>query len=144
MISKADTNQMDTINCMFELVWSFVAIFLICEFGGMVTDRFEKFYDDLCQCNWYLYPMEIQRIYLIFMVNAQQPTMIQGFANIVCTREYYKKVHLFCVLELYEFEILCSCIIRFSLSLSCRQWKGLFLILWLCVNSIEIIKVYNF
>lgn len=83
---------MDTANAINGSAWTFVLIFLLCEFGGMVTDRFERFYDDLCQCEWNLLPMDMQRIYLMFVLNAQQPAMIRGFASIVCTRVFFSKV----------------------------------------------------
>lgn len=77
---------------MADVVWSFVAIFIFCQFGEMVIDRFEKFHSELWQCDWYACPGEIQRMYLMFMVNAQQPAVIKGYANILCTREMFKKV----------------------------------------------------
>ena len=93
--SKADTNRMDTINSIIEMIWSFFAIFIFCECGNMVTNRFDKFHGELWQCDWYLFEIELQQIYLMFMTNAQQSAMIKGHANILCTRETFKKVILF-------------------------------------------------
>ena len=86
---------MDTITTLVEVTWSFFAVFLYCEFGRMVTSRFDKFHDKLQQCNWYSFSTEMQRLYLMFMMNAQQPVMIKGYANILCTRDTYKKVIFF-------------------------------------------------
>lgn len=58
----------------------------------MVITQFNRFYDELCQCDWYLYSMEMQKMYSIFLKNSQQPAIICGYANILCTREVFKKV----------------------------------------------------
>lgn len=91
---KMDTSRLDTIAAILEMIWSFAAIFLFCEFGEKVTERFEKFHDELWQCDWYLCSAEIQRIYLLFMVDVQQLALFKGYANIRCTREMFKKVKL--------------------------------------------------
>lgn len=67
-------------------------IFIICEINQRVTDKFEEFNDDLCERHWYLYPIELQRIYAMFGVDTQQPVNIRGYGNIVCTRDTLKCV----------------------------------------------------
>lgn len=62
------------------------------EFGGVATDRFDKFHIELCQFKWYLMPVEIQRIHLMFMLNVRTSAKIKGYANVFCTREMYKSV----------------------------------------------------
>lgn len=74
------------------IVWTFGIISFHCEFGEFVMNQFGKFNDQLCQCNWYLLPIEIQRILVIAMLNTQQPVIIRGIANAMCTREVFKKV----------------------------------------------------
>lgn len=60
--------------------------------GQMVTSQFDAFDEELGQCNWDLFPMKLQRIHLVVMVNAQQPTTVNGFGNLICTRESMKRV----------------------------------------------------
>lgn len=72
--------------------WTFILIFFFCELGEMVTDQFHQFSDELGQCSWYLFPIELQRMLVTFMVNAQQPVIIHGFGNTLCTREAFKLV----------------------------------------------------
>lgn len=76
------------------MFWSFVMIYVFCEMGEMVTNQFEMFERALGQCNWYLFSMKLQRIHLIVVANAQQPTIVHGFGNIVCIRESMKQVIL--------------------------------------------------
>lgn len=82
------------------MVWSFVVIFCVCEFGHQLTQEFEMFDEKLCQFNWYLLPIELQRMFVIVMANAQQPNVMQGFGNIQCTRDSFKQVRdVHCSLE---------------------------------------------
>ena len=80
---------------VLKVFWSFIMIFFYCELGETVSDQFVEFDDELCQCNWYLYPMEIQKMLLIFMCEAQQLTLFRGYANIECTRDSFKNVSFF-------------------------------------------------
>lgn len=70
----------------------FIEIFLYCVLGQMVTDQFENYNQSLGQSNWYLFPIEMQKVYILVMANAQEPSLIRGFGNIECTRETLKKV----------------------------------------------------
>lgn len=67
-------------------------IFFYCEFGAMVTNQFKIFNERLCQCNWYFFPIDVQRIFLIYMLDAQDPIFISGYGNILCTRDSFKNV----------------------------------------------------
>lgn len=44
-----------------------------------------------CQCDWYSFPIDIQRMHIIVMVNTQQPVAILGYGNVECTLETLKK-----------------------------------------------------
>lgn len=82
------------IRILFLMFWSFVIIFVICEFGELVTNQFDMFNMKLDQCKWYKFPIKMQRIFVIVTVNAQQPVIIQGFANVVCARQTFKSVRM--------------------------------------------------
>lgn len=75
-----------------QMGYSFGAIFGFCEIGERVTHQFNAFNEKLCDSNWYSFPIEIQRIYLVVLVGVQNPSFIYGFAHTVCTREAFKKV----------------------------------------------------
>lgn len=73
-------------------VLTFIFIFIACEPGERVTEAFEQFDDELMQCNWYLLPTVIQRLYLIFLVNTQQTIHFECYGGISCTRDTSKNV----------------------------------------------------
>lgn len=70
----------------------FAYLYMFCELGEKVSKQFEMFDDALSQCNWYAFPLKIQRILIIFMANSQDPAFLRGYGNILCTRETFKKV----------------------------------------------------
>lgn len=84
---------MEPLNTLTVVFYAFGSIFIFCENGELVNKGFNEFNDELCQCNWYLLPIEMQRNVVIFIENTQQPAIIRGFANTVCRREAFKKVH---------------------------------------------------
>lgn len=57
-----------------------------------MTDKFEVFEEQLYDCNWYAWPTAIQQIFMIMVLNAQQPVMIYGYGNVECTRFVFQKV----------------------------------------------------
>lgn len=87
-------NPADLIVPVTQCFWSFATVFLYCYFGECVTHQFNVFYDKLYQRNWYLFPIEMQHMLLIFMLDAQQVVLLRGYGNIVCTRDYFKKVRI--------------------------------------------------
>lgn len=72
--------------------WIFVLTLAFCDPGQRVTNQFEEFGEELSRCDWYSIPIEIQRIYLIFLSDTQQPKIIQSYGGIACTRDTCKKV----------------------------------------------------
>lgn len=66
--------------------------FFFKELGGRVTTTFDKFDAQLCQSNWYLYSIKMQRIILIFTLDTQQLVPIRGYGSIVCSREFFQSV----------------------------------------------------
>lgn len=88
-------NSNRLLNLMLPLlltVWSFMLISIVCESGERVTEQFSKYNDTLNQCNWYLLPVDIQQMLLIFIADVQQPIHIRGYGNIICTRDSFKQV----------------------------------------------------
>lgn len=75
------------------LVFTFASIAFFCEFGERVTDQFDLFNAKLCHCDWYLFPIEMQRIYFFVLLGIQHPIVVRGFANTLCTRTAFKNVN---------------------------------------------------
>lgn len=70
----------------------FISILFICEAGERVTTQFEAFAKELEQCNWYGFSIRMQRLYVFFLLDTQQPVNIQSYAGIQCTRDTFKNV----------------------------------------------------
>lgn len=94
---------------LFELIpplclgsWSFVAIFLICETGERVTTSFEEFDLELRESNWYTFPIDLQRMLIPVMIYTQQPVIIQGYGNTLCTRFALNKVRRFVISPIFS------------------------------------------
>lgn len=66
--------------------------FITCESGQRLTNSFDEVDDDLGQLDWYLFPIEIQRLLPMTIMNVQEPPVIKCFGNIQCSREQFKKV----------------------------------------------------
>lgn len=75
------------------LTWMIIFVLLLCEPGTRMTNEFQAFGDELSQCEWYLLSIEMQRMYLIFSMDTQNPIKMMSYANIACERETSKKVH---------------------------------------------------
>lgn len=58
----------------------------------MMTDKFEVFGEKIAACNWYLLPIEMQRMYLIFLANVQNPILMTSYGGITCERGTSKRV----------------------------------------------------
>lgn len=86
-----ESNPIEWISPLLLGAWSFVMIFFFCEFGAMVTNQFNRFNEELDQCDWYLFPVELQRTLLIVMINTQNPIIIRGYGNTLCTRDALKQ-----------------------------------------------------
>lgn len=67
-------------------------IYLVCILGQRMTDQFDEFNDELHQCNWFTFPMGMQKMYAIFVHNAQQQMGLQGYGNLLCSRDTMKRV----------------------------------------------------
>lgn len=86
---------MDIITTFSQFLWAFLSNFFYCEIGERVTRQFDLFDEELRRCDWYLFPIEMQRLILITMSGSQHPEIIRGYANSVCTRDAFKRVSEF-------------------------------------------------
>lgn len=85
-----NADQMELMRISILLFWSIV--FIACEFGEMVTERFEYFNEAIEQCNWYLFSLDVQRVFVIVLSNTQQSIFLKGFGNIALSRDTFKRV----------------------------------------------------
>lgn len=94
-VAENFSNPMEWIKPGFSIFWSFIFICIFCEFGATIIVQFDLLNDKLIQSNWYLYPIGVQRMVFLLMINAQKSSFIRGFGNIACTREALKRVICF-------------------------------------------------
>lgn len=90
--SSQNSNKIEMIPLIFMLFWSIVLVGVACNFGDMLTHEFEMIDCELCRCDWYLCPMDVQRLILIVSANTQRSPIVTGFGNVQCTRESFKGV----------------------------------------------------
>lgn len=92
--SDSDLNHMELLRTLVLVVWAFGTYFLFCECGEMVTNQFEKFMDVLDQCNWHLFSIELQQMFVVVVANSQQLSVVRGYGNILCARRSFKAVSI--------------------------------------------------
>lgn len=80
------------INVLTMIFWSLFAIGLGTEYGEWLASDSDKMYIKLCQFDWYLLPIELQRVLIVVMLGGQKSIIVRGFGNIACARETFKKV----------------------------------------------------
>lgn len=73
-----------------SIVFGFTFIF--CELGQRVSDLMKQIIDTIDQFDWYLFPMEIQRMLPILLIVAQQPIDIVVIGSTSANRDTFKKV----------------------------------------------------
>lgn len=112
-----NTNPLDGLRTIFLAIWSFVVnilknkhfilyivlffvinsslfqtIYVVCILGQRMTDQFNDFNVELDQCNWYTFPTRLQKMYGIFVHNAQQEMGLRGYGNLLCSLDTMKRV----------------------------------------------------
>lgn len=71
---------------------SIALVFATSEIGQRVETTFDEINDSFCQLNWYLYPIEVQRMLIPILIYTEKPVVINFFGSITCSREQFKKV----------------------------------------------------
>lgn len=91
--SKTDENTklIEIFTTLLLALWVFGLSFIICALGERMTSRLAKFEEELKRYDWYKLPIKMRRLYLIFLLDIQQPKHITC-GNIPCTCETFKRV----------------------------------------------------
>lgn len=74
-------------------------IFVTCESGQRASNAFNKMGKIFAEIDWYLLPIQIQRMLPIIMIYSQDTIEIRFFGNISCSRIQFQKVLLKCLLK---------------------------------------------
>lgn len=83
---------MDAFNALLLVIILLGVIFFLSEFGQMVNNQFAAFNEKWCERDWYLFPIQIQRMFGAFMMYTQESATIQGYGNARCIRNTFKEV----------------------------------------------------
>lgn len=67
-------------------------LLLICEFGQILTDHFDQVNNAIDDCDWTLFPKEVQKIWPIIIQNSQRIVVLRTFEKSSCSRESFKQV----------------------------------------------------
>lgn len=89
----------------FFVCLSVMMIYLIelCFLGNEVTIKFAEVNDVICNCCWYKFPLNTQKLLPLTLRAAQKPVYIKGYMNVQCTRESVKKVSSSHLSRLHDF-----------------------------------------
>lgn len=71
-----------------------VALVVPCELGQWFSKAFSEINDVVDQFNWYLFPIEVQRILPTVILYMQQPIEIEFFGKYSCNRQQCKRVRM--------------------------------------------------
>lgn len=71
----------------------FFILFAACELGERLGNIGIVFDNELVQSDWYLFPMDIQKMLPMMIINTQKPFVAKCFGSVACTRRQFKKVN---------------------------------------------------
>lgn len=95
-----ESNLFEILPVFSILTWTTIYILILCEPGTKMINQFEMFGAELSRCDWYSLSVEMQRIYLIFLSDTQNPMKVSSYGNITCERETFKTVWIVAVQSL--------------------------------------------
>lgn len=75
-----------------EAFCGLTAVFLACDFGQRVSDKWKEINSKIDQFDWYSYPNELKRILPTIIAIAQQPIELECFGSFTLSREVFRKV----------------------------------------------------
>lgn len=66
--------------------------FLFCYFGERLTSHFQSLSDEIYDCNWHEFPIELKKCLISMLTIAQKPIYLRGFAQFRCSHEIFASV----------------------------------------------------
>lgn len=66
----------------------------------MIINSFNEINDMISVCDFYLFPMDIQRLLPMILMNTQRPVVFRGFGNMELSRRTFNRVSHF----MFQFE----------------------------------------
>lgn len=76
----------------FEMFCTLVVLFVTSELGERISSEFEDINNQINRFDWYLCPINMQKMLPVIMTNLQQPVEFKCFGSIACNRDTFKAV----------------------------------------------------
>lgn len=77
-----------TISEVFDVI---IAVGTACELGERTNEMFGAIDDTFNETDWYLYPIEVQRMLSAVMIVAQKPIYVELFGSVTASRETFRQ-----------------------------------------------------
>lgn len=77
---------------LFYGFWAFGMVYFACELGQRLSIAYDDVENKVSKLDWYLLPMETQRMLPTLMCNTQKPFKVVCFGGISCERDTFKTV----------------------------------------------------
>lgn len=77
---------------VIAMIYAFGALTIACEVSQGVNQAFDECSEMFDQLDWYLFPIELQRMYPMILAFIQEPIEITFFGSMPCGRELFKCV----------------------------------------------------
>lgn len=87
-----DDNLAALLITIIEVVYAFGVLLVSSELSHQNYQAFDDCHDVIQQFDWYLFPVEIQRLMPMIFNFTQEPVKVMCFGNIPCNRETFKYV----------------------------------------------------
>lgn len=79
---------------IFLFFGMFGTVFVVCEIGHQLTLlAFENIDYDFEQLDWYLFPIEVQRMLPSILIGVQKPIFVGCFGIVEASRDQFQKVN---------------------------------------------------
>lgn len=88
-------DECDTILLLVSIIYGLLVLFVLfigCELGERGGNLFIDISIEVDQLDWYLLPLNIQKMLPIVIVNTKQSVVVRCFGSVACTRCQFKKV----------------------------------------------------
>lgn len=74
--------------------FGFALIYVVCELSQRISNAFSDICDAIDTYDWYLYPLELQRMLPLIILPIQKPVVIRCFGCVQCSRRAFKNVSI--------------------------------------------------
>lgn len=86
------TASMDVAHLFIYFSGPVIHLYLICHIGESITDRLQGIGEEIYQINWYLLPIQTQKMLPFSLIIAEKADYLKTFGSIACTLEMFQKV----------------------------------------------------